>query len=102
MSLYPLQKAIYEANRSAAVMSKYRESPAASAAGYALTGEEADALRKPDIGLLYVLGVNGQLLMNFAAACGYEWNAYIGAMKQGLAAHGPVRAGLYATVGEAR
>jgi len=60
MSLYKLQKAIYEANRSAAVMSKYRENSAAFAAGYALAGEEADALRKPDIGLLYVLGVNGQ------------------------------------------
>jgi len=40
--------------------------------------------------------------MHFAAACGYEWNAYIDAMKQGLAAYGPVRAGLYAAVGEAR
>jgi hypothetical protein len=102
MSLYVVQKAIYEVNRSAAAMSKYRENPAAFTAGYELTGEEADALRAPNIGLLYVLGVNGQLLMHFAASCGYEWNAYIDAMKQGLAVYGPVSAGLYATVGEQR
>jgi Aromatic-ring-opening dioxygenase LigAB, LigA subunit len=97
-----VQKAIYEVNRNAAMMSTYRDNPTAFAAGYELTAEEAGALSAPDIGLLYVLGVNGQLLMHFAAACGYEWNAYIAAMKQGLAAHGPVRAGLYATVGEQR
>jgi hypothetical protein len=102
MSLYAVQKAIYEVNRSAAAMAKYRENPAAFAAGYELTAEEAGALAEPDIGLLYVLGVNGQLLMHFAAACGYEWNAYIEAMNQGLTQYGPVRAGLYATVGEPR
>jgi hypothetical protein len=29
---------------------------------------------------------------------GYEWNAYLDAMRQGLRDHGAVRAGLYATV----
>ena len=36
-------------------------------AEYELTAEEAHALREGDIGLLYVLGVNGQILMHFAA-----------------------------------
>jgi hypothetical protein len=102
MSLYALQKAIYQINRASESMSKYRENPAAFAAGYELTDEEANALHAPDIGLLYVLGVNGQLLMHFAAACGYEWTAYVDAMKQGLAAYGPVRSGLYAAVGRQR
>jgi Aromatic-ring-opening dioxygenase LigAB, LigA subunit len=98
MSLYALQKVIYQINRASEAMSKYRENPAAFTAGYELTDEEANALHAPDIGLLYILGVNGQLLMHFAAACGYEWSAYVNAMKQGLTVHGPVRAGLYAVV----
>ncbi len=66
---------------------------------YDLTEEELAAIRTPDIGLLYVLGVNGQLLMHYAALRHYEWNAYIQAMKDGLSEHGPVRAGLYARTG---
>jgi hypothetical protein len=100
MSLYALQKVIYQINRASESMSKYRENPAAFTAGYELTDEEANALHAPDIGLLYILGVNGQLLMHFAAACGYEWSAYVDAMKQGLTVHGPVRAGLYAVAGK--
>lgn len=102
MTLYALQKAIYEVNRDEAAMGRYRTDPKQFAAACELTGEEADALVRPDIGLLYVLGVNGQLLMHFAAACGYEWDAYIAAMKQGLQEHGPVRAGLYAAIGAQR
>lgn len=96
MSLYALQKAIYEMNRSPQVLQRYRDDPAAFSNEYSLSEEEQGALTKPDIGLLYVLGVNGQLLMHFAAACGYEWDAYIAAMKTGLATHGAVREGIYA------
>jgi hypothetical protein len=102
MSLYALQKAIFEANRDGAAMARYRRDPQEFAASYELTEEESGALCTPDIGLLYVLGVNGQLLMHFAAACGYEWTAYIKAMRQGLDIHGPVRAGLYAARGKGR
>ncbi|QBR01949.1 aromatic ring-opening dioxygenase subunit LigA [Paraburkholderia pallida] len=102
MSLYALQKAIYILNRDPAVMKRYLSDPAEFSGHYALTDEESRALRSTDIGLLYVLGVNGQLLMHYAAACGYEWNAYIEAMKEGITHYGPVRAGLYATIGEPR
>ena len=34
---------------------------------------------QPDIGLLYVLGVNGQLLMHFAALHKIEWPDYLDA-----------------------
>lgn len=102
MSLYSLQKAIYEANRDNAVMSSYMKNRSDFVASYELTAEESQALSAPDIGLLYVLGVNGQLLMHFAAACGYEWNAYIEEMKQGLSKYGPVREGLYAQKGDGR
>ena len=45
---------------------------------------------------MYVLGTNGQLLMHFAAYLGMPWADYIEAMRDGVARHGPVRAGVYA------
>ncbi len=68
-------------------------------AEYELTGEERAALAKPDIGLLYVLGVNGQLLMHFAALHKIEWLDYLERMRQGLKDHGQVREGVYASTG---
>lgn len=102
MSLYALQKAIYEINRDEAEMARYRVDPEGFASAYEMTAEEAAAFSAPDVGLLYVLGVNGQLLMHFAASCGYEWNAYIAAMTDGLRVYGPVREGLYAAKGVLR
>ena len=66
-------------------------------AGYKLDDEEIEAVQKPDIGMLYILGVNGQILMHYAAMCGYAWPEYIQAMRDALAVHGNVRAGLYVT-----
>ena len=43
------------------------------------------------------MGVNGQILMHYAALRGYEWDEYIAAMRRALQEHGNVRAGLYAT-----
>jgi hypothetical protein len=102
MTLYALQKAIYEINRSDAALQRYRTNPQGFAEQYALNPEESGALTAPDIGLLYVLGVNGQLLMHLAAVCGYAWDAYIAAMRTGLTQHGPVRDGLYAVKGASR
>jgi hypothetical protein len=98
MSLYSLQKILYQLNRDAAVRKHYEKDFDGLLREYDLTPEEIDALRKPDIGLLYVLGVNGQLLMHYAALCGYAWPQYIEAMKQGVRDHGPVRAGIYTMV----
>ena len=46
-------------------------------AEYELTDEKRAAIAAPDIGLLYVLGVNGQLLMHFAALHKIEWTDYL-------------------------
>ena len=46
-------------------------------AGYDLTEEELNAIRAPDIGLLYMLGVNSQLLMHYAALKKFEWDDYL-------------------------
>ncbi len=99
MSLYNLQKFLYELNRDEAVQEQCRQDIAAQLRGYDLTDEEQGALRDGDIGLLYVLGVNGQILMHFAAFLGIEWFDYLELMRQGIETHGPVRAGVYTMTG---
>ena len=96
MSLYQLQKFLYELNRDAAVQASYRSDSDALLSRYELTDEERQALKDGDVGLVYVLGANGQLLMHFAAFLGLPWPAYIQSMRDGVAKHGPVRAGIYA------
>jgi hypothetical protein len=98
MSLYQLQKIIYQLNRDPAVRARFESDLDGLLADYELTAEEREALRKPDVGLLYVLGVNGQLLMHYAALRHFPWNDYIEAMRDGVRRHGPVRAGIYAMV----
>ena len=96
MSLYQLQKFLYDINRDAGLQAEYRTQPQALLGRYELTDEERAALLAGDVGLIYVLGANGQLLMHFAAFLGLSWPAYIQAMRDGVARHGPVRAGIYA------
>lgn len=98
MSLYTLQKLLYELNRDARVQEAFIADREEVLARYRLSDEEATAIRADDIGKLYVLGVNGQILMHFAAWRGLAWDDYIQAMKDGLAEHGQVRGGLYAAV----
>lgn len=98
MSLYALQKLIYELNRDPRVQEEFVADREALLTRFRLSADEADAVRRDDIGLLYVLGVNGQILMHFAAWRGLAWDEYIQAMKDGLARHGQVRGGIYAAV----
>jgi hypothetical protein len=96
MSLYQLQKFLYDLNRDPGVQDRYRAAREALLAQYELSDEERAALAAGDIGLIYVLGANGQLLMHYAAFLGLSWPAYLQAMRDGVARHGPVRAGIYA------
>ena len=96
MSLYYVQKLLYNLNRDEALQQQFFADKDSVLSEYKLNDEEIEALRKPDIGLLYILGVNGQILMHYAAMCGYAWPEYIQAMREGVAQHGPVREGLYA------
>jgi Aromatic-ring-opening dioxygenase LigAB, LigA subunit len=95
MSLYSVQKLIFQVNRDAAVRARHDHDLAGLLAEYDLSSEELRGLREADIGFLYVIGVNGQLLMHYAALRGFEWDAYIEAMKEGERKYGPVRTGLY-------
>ena len=99
MSLYYVQKLIYTLNRDPNVVAQFQENMNGVLKDYTLTDEEKHAIREPDIGLLYVMGVNGQLLMHYAALMEYEWDEYIQAMKNGLEEFGQVRAGLYLRTG---
>jgi hypothetical protein len=99
MSLYQVQKLIYQLNRDPRTRERYVSERDSVLAEYALSDEERAAIVEPDIGLLYVLGVNGQLLMHFAALHRIEWNDYLERMRQGLETHGAVREGVYAATG---
>jgi aromatic-ring opening dioxygenase LigAB LigA subunit len=96
MSLYHLQKFLFELNRNRDLQQRFRADTVAVLRSYDLTGEERGALESGDIGLIYVLGANGQLLMHYAALLGMPWADYIAAMRAGVSRHGPVRAGVYA------
>jgi hypothetical protein len=98
MSLYYVQKLLYQLNRDAELRRRFAADAEAVMAAYEFTAEEHEAIRQGDIGLLYVLGVNGQLLMHYAALQGFEWSAYLEALRDGVRRHGPVRAGVYAMV----
>lgn len=96
MSLYQLSKLLYVLNRDDAAKAQFRVDPEGLALGFDLSEEESSAFLSHDIGLLYVLGINGQILMHFAPICGIAWSDYLQMMRDGVAHHGPVRAGIYA------
>jgi Aromatic-ring-opening dioxygenase LigAB, LigA subunit len=95
MSLYKLQKFLFDINRDRDLQREFRAAAAQVLSRYDLSGEERTALEAGDIGLIYVLGANGQLLMHYAALLGMPWEDYIAALRAGIARHGPVRAGVY-------
>lgn len=99
MSLYQLQKFLYVLNREPDAQREYRATLDDLLARYDLSDEERQALREGDIGLLYVLGVNGQILMHYAAFLGIAWFDYLNLMREGIRKYGPVRAGVYAMTG---
>ena len=101
MTLYNVQKFLYELNRSDEAQRRYLDDRTGVLEPYGLTDEERQALVQPDIGLLFHLGVNGQILMHFAAFHQIEWADYLQRMRDGIEEHGPVREGVYAVTGYA-
>lgn len=96
MSLYSVQKFLYHLNRDPQMQQRYKDDMPALLQEYDLTDEERGAIQTGDIGKLYVLGANGQLLMHFAPLLGMPWADYLEAMREGVRKYGPVRAGIYA------
>jgi len=99
MSLYQVQKFLFQLNREPSRQAAYAADPHEATTDYDLTPEERTALIEADIGLLFHLGVNGQILMHFAALNHIEWNDYLQRMRDGITTHGPVREGVYAVTG---
>lgn len=99
MSLYYVQKFLYQLNRDERAQAAYLADRAGVLVGYELTDAEIRALVEPDIGLLFHLGVNGQILMHFAAFHHIAWADYLALMREGIATYGPVREGVYAMTG---
>ena len=91
-----MQKFLFDVNRDRGLQQQFRENQGAVLDRYLLSAEERGAIESGDIGLIYVLGANGQLLMHYAAYLGMPWTDYIAAMRAGVSRHGPVRAGVYA------
>lgn len=96
MSLYQVSKLLYTLNRDEEAKARFRADADVFVSNYTLSTDERAAIINADIGLLYVLGVNGQILMHFAAMQGIEWSDYLQRMRDGVKMHGPVRAGIYA------
>lgn len=96
MSLYTLQKLLYTLNREDVAKAEFQAEPEKFADRFDLSDEEQAAILEHDIGKLYVLGVNGQILMHFAALVGIEWADYLQRMRDGVEQYGPVREGVYA------
>jgi hypothetical protein len=65
MSLYQVQKLMYEVNRNPDRRDEYRKDKTAFAARYDLTPEERDAVNRLDIRKLYQFGVHPLLLRPF-------------------------------------
>ena len=97
-----MQKLLYQLNRDPTVRKRFDADRRVLLDEYELTDEERAAIEDGDVGLLYVMGVNGQLLMHYAALLGQPWDVYINAMRDGVRKHGPVRAGLYSMLKDRR
>ena len=102
MSLYQVQKFLYNLNRDDRTQKEFGRNKRQTLAAYDLTQEEYTAIESGDIGLLYVLGVNGQILMHYAAYLKIEWFDYLQALRDGVSKYGPVRHGIYAMKGQDR
>ena len=99
MSIFYVQKLLYQFNRDPAIREQFDADSAGLLKIFDLTHEEIEAIKAPDLGLLYVMGVNGQILVSYAALRGFAWPDYIAALQDGLERFGPVRAGVYAETG---
>jgi len=99
MSLYYVQKLLYQLNRDELARQRFEDDFDGLVSDFDLSDEEIQAVQAPDLGYLYVMGVNGQILVHYSGFRGIDWSEYIEACRQGLNKYGPVREGIYAEVG---
>lgn len=88
MSVYYLDKLMYQLNRDPGFVERFQADREGVLDEFRLTDEERQAVLDEDIGKLYSLGNQPQLLMHYAALVGYAWMDYIEAMRKGAETYG--------------
>ncbi len=82
MSLYAVQKVLFQLNNDAAARQRFAADRDALLAGYSLTQEERRALAEADVGRLHVMGAHPLLLAPFAGRAGLKWPDYLAALRR--------------------
>jgi Aromatic-ring-opening dioxygenase LigAB, LigA subunit len=77
MSLYQVQKLLFNIHNDLRARNDYAAAPDAVLAGYKLTEQEAAALRDKDMRALYRMGVNPWLLLQYANISGVPQPDYL-------------------------
>lgn len=87
MQAYNVQKLIFHMNTRPSVYQRYDADRGALFAEYKLTEEEQDYIETMNVGALYQMGVQPQLLAPFAGRENIAWPDYI----KGMETPGPLR-----------
>jgi len=82
MSLYSVQKLLFQLNKDAATRQRFAQERDALLAEYAVTEEERRALAEADVGRLHLMGVHPLLLAPFAGRSGLKWPDYLAALQR--------------------
>ena len=82
VSLYTVQKVLFQLNNDGAARKRFAVDPDAVLAEYSLTQEERRALAEADVGRLHLMGVHPLLLAPFAGRSGLKWPDYLAALQR--------------------
>jgi hypothetical protein len=88
MSLYAVQKVLFQLNNDADARRRFAVDRDAVLAGYPLTQEERRALAEADVGRLHLMGAHPLLLAPFAGRSGLKWPDYLAALQRARDARG--------------
>ena len=76
MSVYQVQKLLFNLHNDLELKQKYKESPQEVLRKYELVDSERKALLEPDVGSLYRMGVHTYLLWAYGALMGVKPDVY--------------------------
>jgi hypothetical protein len=82
MSLYNVQKVLFQLNNDVAARERFAGDRDAVLAAYTLTEEERRALAEANVGRLQLMGVHPLLLAPFAGRSGLTWPDYLAALQR--------------------
>jgi hypothetical protein len=83
MSLYQVQKLLFQIHNNLELRAEFLSDPMPVIANHKLTDNERQALLDRDIGTLYRLGVNPWLLLQYANITGVNTQDYLRQIRQG-------------------